>query len=186
MRIARFSRQDAIRYGIVDEKDLVVLAGDPMFAGFDTTGSASRWPMSRLLAPVIPRSKVVAVGRNYRDHAARARQRGPAGADAVPQAQHLRRGPGRRRSALPPVEGRVDFEGELAVVIGRIAKNVSRRARARARVRLHDRQRRDRARPAEVPTASGRGRRASTPSARWARRSRPTSIAKATPSSRRA
>ncbi|HVL62494.1 MAG TPA: DUF2437 domain-containing protein, partial [Microbacterium sp.] len=38
MRIARFSHQDAIRYGIVDDVDLVVLDGDPMFAGFDTTG----------------------------------------------------------------------------------------------------------------------------------------------------
>ena len=70
MRIARFSHQDAIRYGIVDENELVVLDGDPMFAGFDTTGE--RVPLADvvLLAPVIPRSKIVAVGRNYRDHAA--------------------------------------------------------------------------------------------------------------------
>ena len=38
MRIARFSHNDAIRFGIVDEGELVVLAGDPMFAGYDTTG----------------------------------------------------------------------------------------------------------------------------------------------------
>ena len=37
MRIARFSHNDAIRFGIVDEGELVVLAGDPMFAGYDTT-----------------------------------------------------------------------------------------------------------------------------------------------------
>ena len=38
MRIARFSHDDAIRFGIVDGTDLVVLAGDPLFAGFETTG----------------------------------------------------------------------------------------------------------------------------------------------------
>ena len=42
-----------------------------MFVGFDTTGE--RVPLGQvgsLLAPVIPRSKVVAVGKNYREHAA--------------------------------------------------------------------------------------------------------------------
>lgn len=49
MRIARFSHDDAIRFGIVDGTDLVVLAGDPLFAGFETTGSGCRsakWPCS--------------------------------------------------------------------------------------------------------------------------------------------
>ena len=64
MRIARFSHQDAIKYGIVDETDLVVLAGDPMFAGFETTGERVPLSDAALLAPVIPRSKVVCVGKN--------------------------------------------------------------------------------------------------------------------------
>ncbi|PEF89479.1 DUF2437 domain-containing protein, partial [Bacillus cereus] len=34
MKIARFSHRDAIAYGIVDDDELVQLAGDPMFAGF--------------------------------------------------------------------------------------------------------------------------------------------------------
>jgi hypothetical protein len=38
VRVVRFSHNDAIRFGIVDETDLVVLAGDPLFAGFETTG----------------------------------------------------------------------------------------------------------------------------------------------------
>ncbi len=69
MKIARFSHQDAIKDGIVDCTDLVVLDGDPLFAGFDTTGERVPLADAALLAPVIPRSKVVAVGRNYRDHA---------------------------------------------------------------------------------------------------------------------
>ena len=70
MRIARFSHNDAIRFGIVDQGELVVLAGDPMFAGYDTTGERVPLADVALLAPVIPRSKLVCVGRNYRDHAA--------------------------------------------------------------------------------------------------------------------
>lgn len=42
MKIARFSHNDGIKYGILDEGELVVLAGDPMFAGYETTGSAFR------------------------------------------------------------------------------------------------------------------------------------------------
>ncbi len=70
MKIARFSHNDAIKYGILDDGELVVLAGDPMFAGFDTTGERVPVGDVALLAPVIPRSKIVCVGRNYRAHAA--------------------------------------------------------------------------------------------------------------------
>ena len=58
MKIARFSHDDAIMYGIIDERELVVLAGDPMFAGYETTGDRVPLAEAKLLAPVIPRSKV--------------------------------------------------------------------------------------------------------------------------------
>ena len=61
MRIARFSHDDAIRFGIVDGTDLVVLAGDPLFAGFETTGERVPLGEVALLAPVIPRSKVIGI-----------------------------------------------------------------------------------------------------------------------------
>ncbi len=70
MRIARFSTEGGDpRYGIVDGEELVVLAGDPMFNGFETLDV--RVPLERsakLLAPVIPRSKVVCIGMNYAEH----------------------------------------------------------------------------------------------------------------------
>ncbi|WES65171.1 fumarylacetoacetate hydrolase family protein [Microbacter sp. GSS18] len=123
MRIARFSHNGAITYGIVDEGDLVVLSGDPMFAGFETTGE--RVPISdvALLAPVIPRSKVVCVGRNYRDHAAELGNDVPAEPMLFLKPNTSVIGPGDAIS-LPPQSQRVDFEGELAAVIGKIAKNV--------------------------------------------------------------
>lgn len=57
MRIVRVSHRDAIRYGIVDDTDVVVLAGDPLFAGFETTGERIPLADVALLAPVIPRDR---------------------------------------------------------------------------------------------------------------------------------
>ncbi|GAA3762615.1 fumarylacetoacetate hydrolase family protein [Microbacterium kribbense] len=123
MRIARFSHQDAIKFGIVDETDLVVLAGDPMFAGFDTTGERVPLGDVALLAPVIPRSKVVAIARNYRDHAAELGNEVPPEPMLFLKPNTSVIGPG-DAIMLPPQSERVDFEGELAAVIGTIAKNV--------------------------------------------------------------
>jgi 2-keto-4-pentenoate hydratase/2-oxohepta-3-ene-1,7-dioic acid hydratase in catechol pathway len=123
VRIARFSHQDAIRYGIVDEKDLVVLAGDPMFAGFETTGERVPLGDATLLAPVIPRSKVVAIARNYRDHAAELGNEVPPEPMLFLKPNTSVIGPG-DAIILPPQSERVDFEGELAAVIGRVTKNV--------------------------------------------------------------
>jgi len=124
VKIARFSSGGDPRFGILDDDELVVLRGDPMFAGFDTT--EERVPLTdvKLLAPVIPRSKVVAVGKNYRDHAAEM------GGEAPPEPLLFLKpntsviGPG--DTIVRPVQSQqVDFEGELAVVIGSIAKNVA-------------------------------------------------------------
>ncbi|GAA5027999.1 fumarylacetoacetate hydrolase family protein [Microbacterium fluvii] len=123
MRIARFSHQDAIKYGIVDGSELVVLAGDPMFAGFDTTGERVPLADVALLAPVIPRSKVVCVGKNYHDHAAEMGGEAPAAPLLFLKPNTAVIGPG-DAIVRPPQSQRTDFEGELAVVIGRIAKNV--------------------------------------------------------------
>ncbi|GAB2450952.1 2-keto-4-pentenoate hydratase/2-oxohepta-3-ene-1,7-dioic acid hydratase in catechol pathway [Conyzicola lurida] len=121
MKIARFSSGGDPRFGIVDGDELVVLTGDPMFVGFDTT--EERVPLSdvRLLAPVIPRSKVLSVEGNY-----------PADPDEDTDAAPLIFlkpnttvvGPG-DPILLPDGVGAVAHEGELVVVIGRIAKKVS-------------------------------------------------------------
>jgi 2-keto-4-pentenoate hydratase/2-oxohepta-3-ene-1,7-dioic acid hydratase in catechol pathway len=128
MKIARFSHHGAISFGILDEgesgTDLVVLNGDPLFAGFDTTGERVPLADATLLAPVIPRSKVIGIGKNYLDHV-REMDTGDAPAEPLmflkPNTSVI--GPG-DRIVRPTQSTRVDFEGELAVVIGRVAKNV--------------------------------------------------------------
>ena len=123
MKIARFSTGADPRYGILDGDELVVLRGDPMFSGFDTT--EERMPLAgvKLLAPVIPRSKVIAVGRNYRDHAAETGSEVPAEPMLFFKPNTSVVGPG-DAIVLPPHSKHVDFEGELAVVIGSVARNV--------------------------------------------------------------
>ncbi len=124
MKIARFSTGGDPRFGIVDDDEIVVLRGDPMFNGFDTT--EERIPLAdvKLLAPVIPRSKVVAVGRNYREHAAELGNEAPSEPLLFLKPNTSVIGPG-DSIVRPPQSSRVDFEGELAIVIGSIAKNVS-------------------------------------------------------------
>jgi 2-keto-4-pentenoate hydratase/2-oxohepta-3-ene-1,7-dioic acid hydratase in catechol pathway len=125
VKVARFAVDgEDPRYGIVDDDEVVVLQSDPLFAGFGTTGERIPLAGVRLLAPVIPRSKVVCVGLNYAEHRA-----DMAGVDAPDNPLIFLKpntavvGPG-DAIRIPPVEGRITHEGELVVVIGRIAKQV--------------------------------------------------------------
>ncbi len=123
MKVVRFSHEDVIAYGIIDDGDIVVIDGDPMFTGFDTTGERVPLAEATLLAPSIPRSKVVCVGKNYHDHAAEM-------GGTAPEAPLLFLKPNTSvigpddAIVIPPQSQRVEHEGELAIVIGRIAKNV--------------------------------------------------------------
>jgi 2-keto-4-pentenoate hydratase/2-oxohepta-3-ene-1,7-dioic acid hydratase in catechol pathway len=124
VKIARFATADADpRYGIVDGDDLVVLAGDPMFSGYGTTGERVALSDAKLLAPVIPRSKVVCVGLNYAEHKAEMPVDAPVAPLIFLKPNTSVIGPG-DPIQIPPVEGRIVHEGELAVVIGKIAKRV--------------------------------------------------------------
>ena len=124
VKIARFTSGGSDpQFGIVDDEDLVVLAGDPMFQGFETTGERVPIAEAKLLAPVIPRSKIVCVGMNYPEHKA---ELAPGSSDRPviflkPNTAII--GPG-DAIQIPPVEGRIVHEGELAIVIGAVAKRV--------------------------------------------------------------
>ena len=77
----------------------------------------------RLLAPVIPRSKVIGIGKNYADHAAEMGGEAPAEPlmFLIPNTAVV--GPG-DPVVLPRQTSEVHYEGELAVVIRRICKDV--------------------------------------------------------------
>ncbi|WP_116952479.1 fumarylacetoacetate hydrolase family protein [Jiangella endophytica] len=130
MRIARFTTGDDPRFGAVGQDDsgatvIAVLEGDPLYRAPQLTGEKLALEDVRLLAPVIPRSKVIGVGRNYADHAAEL-------SNPLPEEPLLFLKPNTsvigpdEPIVLPPQSGNVHHEAELAVVIGRIAKSVPR------------------------------------------------------------
>ncbi|WAB81760.1 fumarylacetoacetate hydrolase family protein [Microcella daejeonensis] len=123
MKIARFSTDGDPRFGVLDDDDLVVLAGDPMFHGFETTGERVPLSQATILAPVIPRSKVVCVGMNYAAHRKEMGHEGPSTPLIFLKPNTAVVGPG-DPIIIPPVEGRIVHEGELALVIGKVAKRV--------------------------------------------------------------
>jgi len=112
VKIARYSYQGAIAFGIVDDDELVVLASDPMFAGFETTGDRVPLADVKLLAPVIPRSKIVAILSNAAEPA------------FVLKPNTAVVGPG-DAIMLPAATDRVEVDGQVAIIIGKIAKNVT-------------------------------------------------------------
>ncbi|MGD6978035.1 MULTISPECIES: fumarylacetoacetate hydrolase family protein [Citricoccus] len=131
MRIARFVATAEPLYGIVEgepdapaaELTVTELHGDPFFQGIQPTSTRHRLEDVRLVAPIIPRSKVVGVGRNWADHAA---ELGNAVPDRVqfflkPNTSVV--GPG-EPVTLPSWSEQVSYEAELAVVIGTICKDV--------------------------------------------------------------
>lgn len=124
MQIARFSADSQIRYGIVDDGELVVLSGDPIYAGFDTTGERVQLADAQLLAPVIPRSKVVGIGRNYRDHAAELGNDVPDEPLVFLKPNTSVIGPG-DQIEYPEATSNLHYEGEIALVIGKVTRNVS-------------------------------------------------------------
>ena len=128
MQVARFAGDDDPQFGLIgDDKGvptLGILKGDPLYAGFELAGRKIPLDDVRLLAPVIPRSKVVCVGLNYRDHAAEL------GGDLPDEPLIFLKpntsviGPG-EPILYPSQSTDVHYEGELAVVIGRICREVS-------------------------------------------------------------
>ena len=142
MRIARFAADGEVAYGVVGEAtengsrgehgvagELVIaeLAGHPFGGGQGSvrfTGASHPLSAVRLLAPVLP-SKVVAVGKNYAGHVREM------GGDAPPEEPVLFLkpstavcGPGDQISRPVKLSQRVDYEGELAVIIGRLCRDV--------------------------------------------------------------
>ena len=126
MKIARFSHAGTIAFGIIDDDELVVLTGDPMFAGYNPTGQRLPLVDVALLAPVIPRSKVIGLAGAYFADAA---EKAAAPAESAEPRFFLKPntsvvGPN-DPIVLPAASDDVRVEGELAIVIGRVAKNLS-------------------------------------------------------------
>ena len=123
MRIARFSGDGEVGFAAVEGDELAVIDTHP-FGSIAFTGARLPVAAVRLLPPVLP-SKVVAIGKNYADHAREMGGEAPAEPVVFLKPSTSVIGPG-APVLRPRGVGRVDFEGELAVVIGRLARDVPR------------------------------------------------------------
>ena len=123
MRIARFTTGEDPRFGVVEGEELAVVSGDPLYTPLTFTGERVPLEAVRLLAPVIPRSKVIGVGKNYADHAREMGGEAPAQPLLFLKPNTSVVGPD-DPIVLPRQSEEVHYEGELAVVIGRLCKDV--------------------------------------------------------------
>lgn len=124
MKICRFISNDSQtpRFGVLREQTIEPLLFPDVFQNNFETGEPINLSETKLLPPVSP-SKIVCVGRNYAEHA---RELG----NQVPTEPLLfLKAPSslitdKETILIPNQSERVEHEGELAVVIGRTAKNV--------------------------------------------------------------
>lgn len=134
MRIARFTTGEDPQYGVVtgevdqfgqpaEDTVIVALAGDPLYVGIKLLDEEHRLEDVRLLAPVLPRSKVVGIGKNYAAHAAEMGGEVPSEPLMFLKPNTSVVGPG-DPIFYPRQTEELHYEGELAVVIGRICRDV--------------------------------------------------------------
>ncbi len=122
MKYVRFEKEKKVSYGIMNNDIIHHITASP-FEDFEETGEFSRVEEVTLFAPVVP-SKILCVGLNYRDHAEEMKLE-------IPSSPVIFSKP--PTSVLEPdgviqypaISSRVDYEAELAIVIGRTASKVS-------------------------------------------------------------
>ena len=130
MRIIRFSAPEKLGvgtdplFGVLNDQDaILVLRGDPIYSGIVPAEKSLKLSDVKLLVPVIPRSKVVCIGKNYADHAAEMDSEVPSEPIIFIKPNTSVIGPN-ELIIWPRMSERVDYEAELAIVIGRICKEV--------------------------------------------------------------
>lgn len=126
MRVVRLMHEGDCRYGLADDSTITLISDEP-FAAWEPEGFL---PLedAHLLAPVSP-TKVVCVGLNYKNHIAEMGHDVPSEPVIFFKPSTSVIGP-LQPIALPEGVGRVDYEGELGVVIGRRTHNATPRQAA--------------------------------------------------------
>ncbi len=122
MRIVRFLTGGKIRIGQhVDPKTALAIEGDLFSSNWRVT--QERLPIDKLLSPLVP-TDILCIGLNYRDHAAESGSQIPDNPMLFIKASNSLNNPF-DPIPVPKLTSMIDYEGELAVVIGKTAKNVS-------------------------------------------------------------
>ncbi|EWC62459.1 2-hydroxyhepta-2,4-diene-1,7-dioate isomerase [Actinokineospora spheciospongiae] len=125
VRIARIAHPAGVAFVSIEGEGSDQVAAEISEHPFGTPEfTGRRWPLAdtRLLAPILP-TKVVCVGKNYADHAREMGGEAPADPVIFMKPSTTVVGPG-AAIKLPRDSSRVDFEGELALVIGQPCRDV--------------------------------------------------------------
>jgi 2-keto-4-pentenoate hydratase/2-oxohepta-3-ene-1,7-dioic acid hydratase in catechol pathway len=141
MRYCRFQTKDGPQYGELERqnsRDVITRLLTPPPEDRSCTLSSEKFNSIavedvKLLAPVLP-SKIICVGRNYRDHARELANEIPSEILIFMKPPSAVIGPGASIS-IPSISQRVDFEGELGIVIGKQCRNVGERQDVRSYIR---------------------------------------------------
>lgn len=129
MRIARVSSGGGISFAVIEDGVAAEIDGPPV-GEIRLTGTRAPLETCRLLAPVLP-SKIVAVGKNYAEHAEEMGGTAPAEPLLFLKPSTAVCGPG-DPIRKPPVCRRLDYEGELVVVVRGLVRNADEETAARA------------------------------------------------------
>lgn len=125
MRLCRYRIDEQVQYGLTDGRTVRSIGTDVLHTALaSTSSSAAPVPLDqvRLLAPVRPR-KIIGIGRNYADHAKELGNDVPAEPIIFLKPPSAVNDPD-GEVVMPPESQRVDYEGELAVVIGRTGRRI--------------------------------------------------------------
>lgn len=126
MRLGRVASPDGVAFVSLDGEGDATVAKEIAEHPFGTpTFTGRSWPLAdvRLLAPILA-SKVICIGKNYAAHAAEMGSEAPADPVIFLKPNTSIIGP-EVPIVRPPSSERVDYEGELAIVIGRPCKDVA-------------------------------------------------------------
>ncbi|MDH5373044.1 MAG: fumarylacetoacetate hydrolase family protein [Acidimicrobiia bacterium] len=121
MKIVRVRTDEGIAYGAVEPEGIRLYKGSPLFE-WESTEVVTPFESVQLLSPVFP-TKVLAIGRNYADHAAEMDSAIPESPILFLKPATAVIGPG-AAIVIPPDSTNVHHEAEVAVVIGSVARNV--------------------------------------------------------------
>jgi 2-keto-4-pentenoate hydratase/2-oxohepta-3-ene-1,7-dioic acid hydratase in catechol pathway len=124
VKIYRFVHAGKTSVGVADGDRIVLYSGSDAIALGEPTNESISLADTELLAPVSP-SKIVAVGRNYAEHAKELGNEAPSEPIIFLKPPSAVTNPN-GTIVRPPQSQRVDFEGELAIVIGKSARNIRR------------------------------------------------------------
>ena len=125
MKIAKFAYKGVPAWGLVDGPELVLFKGHPLFNNYETTGDRLALKDVQLMPPVLPTTKILCIGKNYQDHADEMGLGTPDEPLIFFKPTSALIGPEEAIVIPSKVTTDVDPEGELVIVIGQLAKNVS-------------------------------------------------------------